>query len=99
MAEHRVVRSGTWLYDQTVTRPVYIVQLDFDFWYEIAREENSLEANEQPTLNADGHQYYVSFRGLPREGPIWVDSIGFDSVELASEHAQSRVPTPVVWNR
>jgi len=92
-----VVRSGTWLYDESVPRPVYLVQLDYDFWYEVAKADGMLQPNEQADLNADGVLYYVCFRDVPPEPPIWVDSPGFASLELAAGHAQARVPSPITW--
>ena len=95
--KHRVARSGTWLYDDSVTRPVYIVELDCDFWYEIAKAEGTLEPGEEPDLNPQGLQYYVCFREVPAEPPIWVNSPGYHSIELASEHAESKVPSSISW--
>lgn len=46
--EFVLVRSGHWLYDGTVPMPVNIVGLDFDFWYDIAREEAMLDDGEVP---------------------------------------------------
>lgn len=94
---HRVVRTGVWLYDGTVERPVYIVELDYDFWYEITKADGMLESGEKPVLNSEGVQYYVCFWEVPAEPPIWVDSIGHHSIELASERAQSKVPSQISW--
>jgi hypothetical protein len=94
---HRVVRSGAWLYDGAVARPVHIVELNYDFWYEIAKADGLLESGEKPHLNLQGLQYYVCFKDIPADPPIWVDSIGHDSAELASSHAQSRVPSRISW--
>ena len=94
---HQVVRSGTWLYDDAVNQPVYIVMLDYDFWYEITKADGLLKAGEVPHLNEAGTQFYVCFRAVPETPPIWVDSPGFDEMEQACECAQSKVPSPISW--
>ena len=95
--KHRVARAGSWLYDGSVRRPVYIVELDYDFWYEIAKADGTLEPGEKPELNPQGLQYYVCFREVPAEPPLWVDSPGHHSIDGACEHAQSKVPSQISW--
>jgi hypothetical protein len=94
-----IVASGTWKYDGTVPTEVRIVRLDFDFWYAIGEADDALEAGEVPTLNADGHLFYVRFK--PGEwsasAPFWPDSSGFDTIEAAKQHAESQVQGPIVW--
>lgn len=97
--KHRVVRSGTWLYDGTVKRPIYIVELDYDFWFEMCKGDGFLEPGEKPELNADGFLYYVCFWKVPKKPPIQVDSVGHDSIHQTSEYAQSKVPTQISWNQ
>jgi hypothetical protein len=92
-----VVRRGRWVYGEAAYMPVAIVRLDFDFWYEIAREEGTLAPDEQPELNTDGHAYYVCFKSPPDTDPGWVDSIGFESVAAASAWAHTQVPTDIEW--
>jgi len=94
---HRVVRTGIWLYDGTVEKPVYIVELDHDFWYEIDKADGKLKPGEQPQLNDSGLAYYIYFREVPARPPLWPDSGGLPSIDLACEYAQSRVPSPISW--
>jgi hypothetical protein len=48
---HReIVRKGEWLYDGCVPKPVYAVKLNYDFWYEIAKADGTLEPDEEPEL-------------------------------------------------
>ena len=94
------MRSGTWLYDDAVPKPVDVVGLDFDFWYEIGRADDQLEPDEMPQpLNADGVLYYVRFRSAGDESlPTWVDSPGFDTIEAAVAEAQAKAPAPIEWS-
>lgn len=92
-----IVRQGRWLYDGTVFQPVTIVRLNYDFWYEIVRADGLGEPGDEPELNAEGFQYYLCFQSDPTAHPGWVDSVGFDSVEAASQWANSKVPSPIEW--
>ena len=56
-----LVATGTWLYDGTVEMPVYVVRLDYDFWYELGVADDELGPDEVPELNSDGHLFYVQF--------------------------------------
>lgn len=92
-----IVRSGRWLYGGSAYQPVTIVSLDWDFWYAIGEADDRLEPGEVPHLNQEGVQYYVCFKGDPKEVPGWVDSPGHDSIEAAATWAQSQVETPIEW--
>ena len=99
--EVRIVCSGLWTYDGAVELPVDIVALEFDWWYELVAAEDGLQQDEKPKpVGPDGCLYYVRFR---RGGEItestWVDSGGFVSVEEAKQHAESRLPSAVDWQR
>jgi hypothetical protein len=99
MAERAVVVAiGSWRYDGTVSSPVFIVRLDHDFWYEVARDEDALEPGEVPDLDADGFSYYVSFHGIRDDGSFWPDSAGHLSVETAKAAAESAVPSGIRWS-
>ncbi len=95
--KHRVVKSGTWLYDDTVEMLVYIVELDYDFWHEMAKSDGMLEADDKPVVNSEGRRYYVCFREVPQAPPIWVNSPGHDSLADACEDAQSKVASVITW--
>jgi hypothetical protein len=95
----RIVRSGVWLYDDLVDRPVDIVSLAFDYWYELARADGQLEHGEQPTpMGPDGCLYYVRFRAAGSTAtPTTVDSIGFSRLVDAAEAANLKAPSPIRW--
>ena len=95
----RVVRSGTWLYDSSIPRPVDIVALDFDFWFSIGEADGTLELGEaaQP-LGPDACLYYVRFqRAGDQATPTWVDSGGYISLTEAESFAQAKSPSPITW--
>ena len=97
----RIVRSGEWLYDDSVEKPVHIVALDFDFWHEVGRADDALEEGETPRpLGPDGCLYYVRFAHAgDRSTPTWVDSSGDTSLEAAMASAQGKMPTTITWRR
>lgn len=94
-----IVKKGTWLYDETAVKPVDIVALDFDWWYEMVKNEDGLEEGEQPIpLGDDGYIYYVRFqRTGESEHPTWVDSGGERSLSEAIKVAESKVTGEITW--
>lgn len=94
-----IVRSGSWIYAGEVEKPVDIVGLPYDFWYELARVDEQLELDETPLpLNEEGLLYYVRFRHAGETSePTWPDSSGYDSINAAIVNAEARVPSRIVW--
>ena len=95
-----IVRSGRWLYDDTVEMPVDVVGLTYDFWYEVGKAGEQLEPGETPTAPGEsGLLYYVRFRDAGRTStPIWPDSIGYVTIEEAMRAAEGRTPTAITWS-
>jgi hypothetical protein len=95
----KIVRSGTWLYDGTVERNVDVVALNFDWWYELAKEDVSLEEGEQPLpLGPDGVLYYARFqRAGDTSTATWVDTPGHPTLAAAMQAAEQRVVSGVKW--
>lgn len=94
-----IVRSGSWVYAGEVARPVDIVGLSYDFWYELGRADGQLEPGEtaQP-LGEDGLLYYVRFRHAGETvEPTWPDSAGYDTIDGAIRSAETRAPSRIVW--
>lgn len=94
-----IVRKGEWLYDGCVPEPAYVVKLDYDFWYEIAKADGVLEPDEEPELGDEGVLYYICFKSDPEEHPGWVDSQGFKTPTEAMTWAESQVPGGITWSR
>ena len=99
--EINIVKKGTWLYDGQIEKPVDIIALEYDFWYEIAKADGMLEPDEQPgPFGSNGELYYVRFqRALEKEGPTWVDSIGHPNIDEAIEIAKSKVTGEIRWEQ
>ncbi|UGT43416.1 hypothetical protein LTV02_08530 [Nocardia yamanashiensis] len=97
MGGREIVATGSWLYDEVVRRPVFVVRLDYDFWHEVARADGTLEAGEEPTLDSKGHAYYVSFKVVGEETPFWPDSGPHLSADEARIAARTRVPSTITW--
>lgn len=95
----RVVRTGTWLYDETVEKPVDVIALAFDWWYELGKADDMLEDGEAPVpLGADGVLYYARFqRAGELTTPTWVDTPGFPSLEGAVAAAEAKVRGGIRW--
>jgi hypothetical protein len=95
--ERTIVATGSWLYDGTLPKPVYIVRLNWDHWFEIGKIDGTLEPWERPRVDVDGCAYYVSFHGIHPDGSFWPDSIGHDSIAGAKANAEERCPSPIEW--
>lgn len=93
----KVVASGTWTYGGTSQKSVYIVRLDYDFWYAIGEANGDLEVDEVPSVNSEGHLYYVGFHDPAERERFWPDSGGFHTIDEARTHAESWVPSAVDW--
>jgi len=95
-----IVRSGKWLYDGAVEKPVDIVAFDFDWWHEMARAGDELEEGEvAEPLGPDGRLYYVRFVHAGDLGsPTWVDSGGHHSIDGTMAAAEAKAPTPIEWS-
>ena len=94
-----IIKIGIWLYDGAIEKPIDIIRFDFDWWYEMAKSEGTLEADEQPASPGDdGYIYYVRIqRALETEGPTWVESYGDQTIDQAVKTAESKVAGGVVW--
>jgi hypothetical protein len=94
-----VARSGTWVYDGTVRLPVDLVALAYDYWFEFAKADGTLDPGEAPQpLGPDGCLYYLRFRKAgDLATPTWVDSQGCRTIEEATTIAEARAPSPIAW--
>ncbi len=99
MHVRETVASGSWQYAQTALMPVFVVRLDYDFWYEVARADGTLEEGEVPNLNENGNAYYVAFHRLRDDGSFWPDSGPHRSLDDAKTAAETRVPSPICWRQ
>lgn len=92
---------GKWFYDNTVEKPVFIIEQNYDFWFEMAKSEGTLEKNEVPQLNSDGIAFYLFFDNELSinqivEKPIGVRG-GFLTIDETKNYAKDLLPSPVIW--
>ena len=94
-----IARSGRWLYADVVEKPVDIVGLPYDFWYEMAKADEQLERDENPRpLNEDGLLFYVRFRHAGETStPTWPDSGAYETIDGAMRAAEATAPTTIRW--
>ena len=94
-----IVKKGIWLYDGAIEKPVDIIRFDYDWWYEMAKSEGTLETDEEPIpIGEKGYIYYVRFqRAQETEGPTWVDSYGDQTIEQSIKTAEEKVSGDIVW--
>lgn len=97
-----IVRSGRWQYGDDVDKPVDIVALTYDFWFELAEADEQLDPGEIPTqLGAEGVLFYVRFRHAGEAStPTWPDSGGLPTLDAAMTAAEERIaPTTIIWDQ
>jgi hypothetical protein len=94
-----IVESGTWMYADSVKKTVDIISLDYDWWFELSKADDTLVANEKPEpLNSQGVLYYVRFiHATKNEEPTWPDSAGYQHIAEAKKEAESKLPSKVEW--
>lgn len=94
----RLIIRGQWLYDKTTPMPVQIFAINYDYYYEIAKADGSLEKEDKPELNELGEQYLIalhkndffSLNGSIRYGGI--------SLEEAKQQAEKLVQQIIKWD-
>jgi hypothetical protein len=87
--EARLILSGQWLYDNMVPKPVRILALNYDFYFEL--DEGYLEEGQEPELNKQGEQYVVVWHNEPFFSASDFPSNGFMTVADAKKYAESVV--------
>ena len=72
-------------------------RLNFDFWFEIGREEGDLDPEERPDINTEGFLYDVLFSD-PGDRPWWVRGVGWHSIDQAMAYAEQELRDRVEWD-
>lgn len=101
----QVVLVGEWLYDGSVPMPVYVVKYNFDYLFELAKDdafhafgdESKVDPHERPELNEEGCRFDLSFQERAG-GEYWPDARGGVSVDAAKSAAEAMLPAPVTWS-
>ena len=77
----RLVLKGQWLYDGITPMTVQVFAINYDYYYEMDKQEGCLEEGQEPELNQDGEMYmviwhddkYFSFAGSTDFGGLTLD--------------------------
>jgi hypothetical protein len=96
-----VMKTGTWLYDGQVEKPVRIIRQTWDYHYEEGYDD------EPPCLNDEGYAFYAVYGepwppepGREEWGSRWFSrSHGCLSLEEAVALAERTITSPIVWGR
>lgn len=96
----KIFRSGRWRYADATDKPVDIVGLPYDFWFELAKADEQLDPDEAPqALGEEGLLFYVRFKQAGEAAtPTWPDSMGYLTIDLAMKAAEKRAPTSIIWD-
>ncbi|QAY59566.1 hypothetical protein ET475_05915 [Microbacterium protaetiae] len=91
----RILRSGTWISEAGDIKPVDVVGLPYDYWYELADVNGELERGQTPTpFGPDRLLYYVRFAGAGTKKPR-PDSVAFPTIDAAVAEAEATVK--ITW--
>jgi hypothetical protein len=93
----KVVATGTYQYPDTIRRPVAIVRVDHDYWYELAKADNDLDVGQLPVVDDEGHAFYVSYSNIREGGTFRPDSRTHRTFGDAKFDAEQRAPAPITW--
>jgi len=68
-----IVRCGAWLYDKVVRRPVRVIRLTKDFWYDITKADGLLEPGERPELGTRGQAFALlsEIQATTHSAAVW----------------------------
>jgi len=94
----KIVATGKWLYGGISEKPVYVIEQNYDYWFEMEKADGELEADEKPELNEDGLIYYVRFIPLG-DKPWGVSYGGQKTIEEAKAFAAVKVNGPIKWEQ
>ena len=94
----RVVLTGKWLYGGASEKPVYVIEQNYDYWFEMEKSDGQLEANQKPELSDDGLIYYVRFLPLGKK-PWSIDSAGCKTLEEAKAFAVGKTNGAIEWDQ
>lgn len=99
--EAEVVKTGTWLYDGRIEKPVRILRQTWDHFRDEGYDDDPHD------LNDEGYAYYAVYSAPepPEPGqvcaaPQWATrSLTCLSLEAAVAEAERAVPPPIAWGR
>ena len=97
--EAEIVKVGIWLYDNLVEKPVDVIALKYDYWYELYETDGLLEPDDKPEkLGPEGKLYYVRFQSASEQDVRFSpDSEGFQTIEKAMLAAEAKVTGKIEW--
>lgn len=89
----KILKVGTWLYDEYAENPVDIVGLLYDWWFILAEADNMRALGQEPLpFNEEGFLYYVRLMNAGEATELtWIDSMGYQDIISASEEAESKI--------
>jgi hypothetical protein len=85
----QILKSGTWLYNGSISHEVWIVRQKFDYFYDAGYED----APEK--LNSDGELFQVL---IARDGAVLSVLPASYSIEEAITKAHQKIPQGIEWD-
>lgn len=87
----KVIKSGTWLYDGQVEKPILIIRQNWDYYHEEGYDPDP------PDLNKAGEAYYLVYDGPDEQGRYHPQSKSCLSLEEAVRLAEGTIMGDIRW--
>ena len=86
-----------WLYDGLIKYEVKIEALNYDYWYELEKSDDSDVSNEDPVFNSDGETFMILWMDENMSKKISDSYAGAVSLEEAKQIALKISGSTITW--
>ena len=86
-----------WLYDGLIKYGVKIEALNYDYWYELEKSDDSDVSNEDPVFNSDGETFMILWMDENMSKKISDSYAGAVSLEEAKQIALKISGSTITW--
>ncbi|MBT28721.1 MAG: hypothetical protein CMO01_03590 [Thalassobius sp.] len=59
--QSRTVKTGHWLYNGELRKGIILKAINYDYWYEIEKEDGLDMDDDKPILNEEGEMYMIDW--------------------------------------
>ncbi|MCB2410517.1 hypothetical protein [Hymenobacter lucidus] len=94
--QEREVKRGFWYYDSVLLQGVIVLAINYDYWYEIEKEDGFDMTGEVPELNDKGEMYLLVWTDA-EFGKTQRHSVGTLELESTVALAEKVVNQPIEW--
>ncbi len=89
--------KGFWFYDRLVKKGVKIEALNYDYWFELEKEEGFDNAEDKPALNSDGETFMIVWMDENFTNQTSFTYLGDISISDAKRKANEIANFEIIW--